>query len=141
MAILFIALGIFIYAHLLPEKTRDPETSRAALSQNIGQKDGAEETAALQPTRPAQKEILPRNTQDRPEFVDFATGNQDKLVKEPDEQPIPPVRAKVKMTGNRDRKRYHLPRMKYYHKVLFYHRAEFDSEQQAIRVRYHKVRE
>lgn len=109
MAILFIALSIFIYAHLLPEKTRDPETSR-----------------------PAQKENLPRNTQDRPEFVDFATGNKDKLVKEPDEQLIPPVRAKVKMTGNWDRKRYHLPRKKYYHKVLFYHRVEFDSEQQAI---------
>jgi cytoskeletal protein RodZ len=140
-AILFIALGIFIYAHRLPEKTRDPGTSRPAFSQNIGQKDGAQETTALQPTRPAEKENLPRNTQDRPEFVDSASGNKDKIVREPDEQPIPPMRAKVKVIGNRDSKRYHLPGMKYYHKVLVYHRVEFDSERQAIRAGYHKALE
>ncbi len=118
VAILFIALGILIYAHLLPEKTRNPGTSR-----------------------PAEKENLPPSTQDRPEFVDSATGNKDKLVTEPDEQPIPPMRAKVKVIGNRESKRYHLPGMKYYHKVMVYHRVEFDSEQQAIRGGYHKARE
>jgi cytoskeletal protein RodZ len=141
VAILFIALGIFIYAHRLPEKTRDPGTSGPAFSQNIGQKDEAQETTALQPTRPAEKENLPRNTQDRPEFVDSATGNKDKIVREPEEQPIPPMRAKVKVIGNRDSKSYHLPGMKYYHKVLVYHRVEFDSERQAIRAGYHKARE
>ena len=141
VAILFIALGIFIYAHLFPEKTRDQGTSGPAFSQNIGQKDGAEETTALQTTRLAEKESLPGSTQDRPEFVDSATATKDKLVSEPDEEPIPPKRAKVKVIGNRDTKRYHLPGMKYYYKVLGYHRVEFDSEQQAIRAGYHKAPE
>jgi cytoskeletal protein RodZ len=141
VAILFIALVIYIYAHLLPEKTRDPKTFGPVLSQNIGQKNGAEETTAHHPARPAEQESSPGSTQDRPEFVDSAAGNKGKLVREPDGQPLPPPRAKVKAIGNRDTKRYHLPGMKYYHKVLAYHRVEFNSEQQAIRAGYHKARE
>jgi cytoskeletal protein RodZ len=141
MAILFIGLGIYIYARLLPEKTSDPGNFGPALSENFGQKNGAEETTALQPNRLAKQESSPGNTQHRPEFVDSATANNDKLVREPDGQNIPPNLAKVKVIGNRNTKRYHLPGMKYYHKVPAYHRVEFDSEQRAIRAGYHKARE
>jgi cytoskeleton protein RodZ len=46
---------------------------------------------------------------------------------------------KIKVVGNRDSKRYHLPGMKYYDKVEGYHRVEFDSEEEAIRAGYHKA--
>jgi len=82
---------------------------------------------------------LPGSTQERPEFVDFANANNDKLVRKPEGPSIQPKRANVKVIGNGDTKRYHLPEMKYYHKILAYHRVEFDSEQQAIREGYHKA--
>ena len=44
----------------------------------------------------------------------------------------------MKVVGNRDSKRYHLPGMKYYDKVEAYHRVEFDSEEEAIQSGYHK---
>ncbi|MCG6536185.1 MAG: helix-turn-helix domain-containing protein [Syntrophales bacterium LBB04] len=47
--------------------------------------------------------------------------------------------GRVKVVGNRDSKRYHLPGMKYYYKVEAYHRVEFDSEEEAIRAGYHKA--
>jgi cytoskeletal protein RodZ len=46
--------------------------------------------------------------------------------------------GKMKVVGNRDSKRYHLPGMKYYNKVEAYHRVEFDSEEEAIQSGYHK---
>ena len=52
--------------------------------------------------------------------------------------PAPAVR-KEKVVGNRDSKRYHLPGMKYYHKVEAHHRVDFDSEAVAIRAGYHKA--
>ena len=45
------------------------------------------------------------------------------------------------MIGNRDSRRYHLPGMKYYDKVMAYHRVEFDSEKEAIEAGYHKARQ
>lgn len=55
--------------------------------------------------------------------------------------PVSPAPAqKVKVIGNRDSKRYHLPGMKYYNAVKAYHRVEFDSEADAIKAGYHKAR-
>ena len=48
---------------------------------------------------------------------------------------------KIKVIGNRDSKRYHLPGMKYYDKVKAYHRVIFNSEQEAINAGYHKARQ
>ncbi len=45
---------------------------------------------------------------------------------------------RVKVIGNRDSKRYHLPGMKYYDKVLEHHRIIFDSEEEAIKAGYRK---
>jgi cytoskeleton protein RodZ len=140
VAILFISLGVFMYAHRWPEKTRDLETSRPTLPQNIGQEDRAEKTTALHPTEPVEKENLPHSTQDRSEFMDSATGNKEKLEREPDRQTISPMRAEKKLIGNRDSKRYHLPGMKFYDRVLAYHRVEFGSEEEAIRAGYHRAR-
>ncbi|MBN1365661.1 MAG: hypothetical protein JW976_12700 [Syntrophaceae bacterium] len=50
-----------------------------------------------------------------------------------------PATQNVKVIGNRDSKRYHLPGMKYYNAVKAYHRVEFNSEADAIKAGYHKA--
>jgi general secretion pathway protein D len=52
---------------------------------------------------------------------------------------VDPGTKKIKVIGNRDSKRYHLPGMTYYDKVEAYHRVEFDSEEAAIRAGYRKA--
>ncbi|MFA6413199.1 MAG: helix-turn-helix domain-containing protein [Syntrophales bacterium] len=47
----------------------------------------------------------------------------------------------VKVIGNSDTKRYHLPGMKYYEQVKAYHRVVFRSEKEAIAAGYRKARE
>lgn len=49
------------------------------------------------------------------------------------------VAQKIKVIGNSDSKRYHLPGMKYYNDVKVYHRVEFDSEEDAIKAGYSKA--
>ncbi|HUH65335.1 MAG TPA: helix-turn-helix domain-containing protein [Syntrophales bacterium] len=49
--------------------------------------------------------------------------------------------AKVKVIGNSDSKRYHLPGMKYYNRVKAYHLVTFNSEAEAIKAGYTKARE
>ncbi|HYA14416.1 MAG TPA: helix-turn-helix domain-containing protein [Syntrophales bacterium] len=49
--------------------------------------------------------------------------------------------VKVKVIGNRNSKRYHLPGMKYYDQVKSYHRVIFNSEAEAIKAGYSKARE
>jgi hypothetical protein len=51
----------------------------------------------------------------------------------------PSALLKIKVIGNRDSKRYHLPGMKYYKAVKAYHRVEFESEADAIKAGYHKA--
>ena len=46
---------------------------------------------------------------------------------------------RVRVVGNRDSKRYHLPGMKFYNKVLKHHRVIFNSEEEAIKAGYHKA--
>ncbi|MGO9137163.1 MAG: helix-turn-helix domain-containing protein [Syntrophales bacterium] len=54
---------------------------------------------------------------------------------------VPPSHGNVKVIGNSDSKRYHLPGMKYYHKVKAYHQVIFNSETEAIKAGYTKARE
>jgi hypothetical protein len=54
---------------------------------------------------------------------------------------ISPSHGKAKVIGNSDSKRYHLPGMKYYHKVKAYHQVIFNSEMEAIKAGYTKARE
>lgn len=46
---------------------------------------------------------------------------------------------RVKVIGNRDSRRYHLPGMKYYNGVNADHRVEFNSEAEAVAAGYHKA--
>ena len=45
----------------------------------------------------------------------------------------------IRVIGNRDSKRYHLPGMKYYDRVKTYHMVVFQSEKEAIKAGYHKA--
>ena len=54
---------------------------------------------------------------------------------------VPPSQGKAKVIGNSDSKRYHLPGMKYYHKVKTYHQVIFNSEMEAKKAGYTKARE
>ena len=54
---------------------------------------------------------------------------------------VPPSQGKAKVIGNSDSKRYHLPGMKYYHKVKTYHQVIFNSEIEAKKAGYTKARE
>jgi cytoskeletal protein RodZ len=54
---------------------------------------------------------------------------------------VPPSQGKAKVIGNSDSKRYHLPGMKYYHKVKAYHQVIFNSEMEAVKAGYTKARE
>ena len=47
----------------------------------------------------------------------------------------------IKVIGNRDTKRYHLPGMKYFDKVKENHRVVFASEKEAIVAGYHKAQQ
>ncbi len=78
---------------------------------------------------------------DRPEINAPAKDSKAPLKGEPPEKSLPLKEQKAKVIGNRDSKRYHLPGMKYYDKVLAYHRVEFDSEEEVIRAGYHKARQ
>jgi transcriptional regulator with XRE-family HTH domain len=60
-------------------------------------------------------------------------------VKDYSEGVLPSGLGRMKVVGNRDSKRYHLPGMKYYNKVEAYHRMEFASEEEAIQAGYHKA--
>jgi hypothetical protein len=53
--------------------------------------------------------------------------------------PAPEATQKIKVIGNSDSKKYHLPGMKYYNAVKDYHRVEFDSEADAIKAGYNKA--
>jgi len=53
---------------------------------------------------------------------------------------VPEPEKKIKVIGNSDSRRYHLPGMVYYDKVAAYHRVVFSSEEEAIRAGYYKAR-
>jgi hypothetical protein len=54
---------------------------------------------------------------------------------------VPRAQDKAKVIGNSDSKRYHLPGMKYYHKIKAYHQVIFNSETEALKAGYTKARE
>lgn len=134
-----MALGLFLYIHLLPERDRDPAPHGPSLSTNIGQEHPGEKKAALFLAGPPAKESLPSTAPDPAERHVPAKDRKDPPKGEPPEKTQPAEEQKGKAIGNRDSKRYHLPGMKYYDKVLAYHRVEFDSEEEALRAGYHKA--
>jgi len=141
VSILIIALGLFLYIHFLSGSSRDPQTPRGEPSRKIEPEGPAQKAAGLSPVGPAEKEGLPSRALNQPEITAPAKDSEAKKEGDAPEKIMPEPQQKVKVIGNRDSKRYHLPGMKYYDKVLEYHRVEFDSEEEAIQAGYSKARE
>ena len=136
---LVMVLGLLLYIYLLPERDLKPESPAAAPPTSIGLEQPGEKRTALFPAGPAEKESLPSSGPDRPEIDVPAKDSKAPLKGDPPGKSMPAKEEKGKVIGNRDSKRYHLPGMKYYDKVLAYHRVEFDSEKEAIEAGYHKA--
>ncbi len=111
--VVWALMVLYLYVNLLPSKTEAPENREISAP------------ASRAPYRTA----VP---------VEQNTG-----VKElnPPVQRAPQLPAKLKVVGNRDSKRYHMPGMKYYDKVRLHHRVTFNSEMEAIKAGYIKARE
>jgi len=138
---LVMALALLLYVRLLPERDHGPSTAGPGLSTKTGQEPPGEKRAALLPTAPAGKESPSRSGPDRPEIKVPPKESETALKGDPPGRSLPAKEQKLKVIGNRDSKRYHLPGMKYYDKILAYHRVEFDSEKEAIEAGYLKGRQ
>jgi cytoskeletal protein RodZ len=141
VSVFAIVLGLLLYIHLLPYRSRDPASSGPPLSTNIGKEQPGEKRPDLFPAGAAGKEGPAGSGPDRAEDKVPAKDGKVSLKTEPPEESLPAKEQKVKVIGNRDSKRYHLPGMKYYDKVLAYHRVEFDFEEEAIQAGYHKAKQ
>lgn len=141
VGLLFVASGLFLYLQFILEKTRDFEHSSPALSPKVVPQEADEKPQAILPAVPVEKESPPLQAQSAPEIDLSAKAGADKMETPPAINPASPVQKKMKIIGNRDSKRYHLPGMRYYDKVLAYHRVEFDSEEEAMQAGYHKARQ
>ncbi|HVO67983.1 MAG TPA: helix-turn-helix domain-containing protein [Syntrophales bacterium] len=78
-----------------------------------------------------------------PASRNFISAEHDNRAKESGRhaQDVARSQVKVRVIGNRDSKRYHLPGMKYYDQVKSHHRVIFKSEAEAIKAGYSKARE
>lgn len=94
-------------------------TGQAALPQAPG--ESQEAVSASEVTLPPETRPVPKATEI------------------PSEALVSEATQKIKVIGNSDSKRYHLPGMKYYNAVKTYHRVEFDSEADAIKAGYVKA--
>jgi cytoskeletal protein RodZ len=96
-------------------------------------------------------EVLPAKNRVPPPLANTegqtVSQNQVSAPKAPQPRPgvtegkIPPQPKGIRVIGNRDSKRYHLPGMKYYDLVKAYHRVIFQSEKEAIRAGYRRALE
>ncbi len=124
-----------------------PAKAPAAASPVVHVKPVTKTPTAAQPAvQPAPSVKAPIAT---PSAAQAKPVKQTQTATQPVAQPTAPVKTspaspapaqKVKVIGNRDSKRYHLPGMKYYNAVEAYHRVEFDSEADAIKAGYYKAR-
>ena len=95
----------------------------------------APETKAVETPKAAEEIVIPAVAPAPVVVVEPAPAVSTPVVAK--ETPVVTA-PKVKVIGNKDSKRYHLPGMKYYNKVAAYHRVEFDSEADAIKAGYHR---
>ena len=153
-SIILWALVFFsLYVHMTPKKDMR-ESGETPASRVVGKEFSRERTAPMPSV--ASKKTVPSLNQ--------ALGSlADRPAQKPSEAPvplnqevkrgdsakefvapapkIPPSHGKAKVIGNSDSKRYHLPGMKYYHKVKAYHQVIFNSETEAIKAGYTKALE
>jgi hypothetical protein len=139
VTLLATALSLLLYVRLVPEEDRGPASFPPVSFQKPVSKDPAQMMRATSPAGPAEKEAFSSKIEGRAGPVTPRDEPTIKMKTEVAGELIPPGPTKMKVIGNRDSKRYHLPGMKYYDKVFAYHRVEFSSEEEAIREGYRKA--
>lgn len=123
-----LALTLFFY---IPSEYKGPKEIRSDTSSRGGEvkkeapvASPSPQAEASSPTAggaPAVKDLPP-----------YAAPPVASIAREPEQA--------IKVIGNRDSKRYHLPGMKYYDHVAAYHRVVFTSEEEALKAGYRKAR-
>jgi cytoskeletal protein RodZ len=151
LSIVIGIIGVFILCILvLPPKEEATEGQKISTSKYIGKEVSYERTDHLSSIAAEKTGPSPIRTPDGSGDRSIPASprspvsvEQDSSAKESGGQarnaPRPP--GKVKVIGNRDSKRYHLPGMKYYDKVKSYHRITFNSEAEAVRAGFSKAHE
>ncbi len=133
--IFFMILGLSLFFYI-PSEYKGPREIRSDTSSRVGEmkKDApvtppVPQTASPSPiadTAPSGKSSPP------PASPPLATATPASPAnREPEKM--------IKVIGNRDSKRYHLPGMVYYDHVAAYHRVVFSSEEAAVKAGYHKA--
>ena len=150
-SIILWALVFFsLYVHIMTPKKDTRESEQTPVSKDVRKEISRERTIPM-------PSVASRKTGPSP---DQAPGSlADRPAQKPSAAPVPlkqrgqckgicrrgskvpPSQGKAKVIGNSDSKRYHLPGMKYYHKVKAYHQVIFNSETEAIKAGYTKARE
>ncbi len=141
VSILLCAVGFLFCLHLVLERSRHPETSKEKLAGNSGLEVVTGKKAEPFPVGSREPESPVSRTLNLPQIDVLPKNTEDKMEGGAPEKVISDVNREMKVIGNRDSRRYHLPGMKYYDKVQAYHRVEFESEEAAVRAGYQKAKE
>ncbi len=131
LAIIFGCLGVSLSLH--HQLSRDKYFLKSLFPWDLVSKIWPKKSSSELPALAEDKKALPH------EAPSSAGESSKPTAAELQPQEREPSAKKMKVIGNRDSKRYHLPGMKYYDKVHAYHRVEFDSEEEAIKAGYHKA--
>ncbi len=139
MAAALAAAGLLAAIYFLPDISKRFQGTKPVLP--VPQASAPQ--APISPSSaPAEGKSIPGEGLKSPENSPAQAYVGDKeanLGGEPPDKPSAPAAGPMKVIGNRDSKRYHLPGMEYYDKVKAYHRVEFDSEEEAIQAGYRKA--
>jgi cytoskeletal protein RodZ len=154
-SIILWALVFFsLYVHIMAPKKDARESGETPASKDVRKEISRERTAPVPSVASKKTGLSPDQAGgslvDRPALPPSAVpvplkheakgGGSIKEFATPAPKVLP-SQGKVKVIGNSDSKRYHLPGMKYYHKVKAYHQVIFNSEMEAIKAGYTKARE
>ena len=154
-SIILWALVFFsLYVHIMTPKKDAPESEQTPASKVVRKEVSRERTArmpsaASKKSRPspdqaagtlADRPALPPSAVPVPLKHEAKRADSAKEFAAPAPK-VPPSQGKAKVIGNSDSKRYHLPGMKYYHKVKTYHQVIFNSEMEAKKAGYTKAQE
>jgi hypothetical protein len=127
--VLVFMIAFFLLAYL-PNSGKETKTDDSRFSRTDKKVGPAGSPVQSFPANVGKSDTLPKRV---PDAGENPSRSAQKKVSLPQND--------VKVVGNSDSKRYHLPGMKYYHQVKEYHRVTFPSEKDAIKAGYHKARE
>jgi cytoskeletal protein RodZ len=128
--IVLIFMVVFFLLAYLPNSEKETKTDDSRFSKTDKKVGSAGSPVPSFLSNVGKSDTLPKRVPDAGENPSRSAQNKVSLPQND-----------VKVVGNSDSKRYHLPGMKYYHQVKEYHRVTFPSENDAIKAGYHKARE